>query len=326
MNSFGRIFRVHIFGESHGINIGVVIDGCPAGIPLTEDDLEPDLARRRAGAEGTTPRKESDIPKIVSGTYNGRTTGAPLTVLFENMNTRSEDYEKLRQHPRPGHADYAAMMKFNKYNDPRGGGHFSARITLGLVVAGAVAKKILGDVVIKARVKEVGGNMDIEAGLKAAIEAKDSVGGLIECVCTNLPIGLGEPFFDSVESAIAHIAFAIPAVKGIEFGSGFEAARMYGSQNNDLFIDEAGTTATNNAGGINGGLTNGNDLIFRLAIKPASSISLPQQTFNFEHKQVEELVIGGRHDVCVALRAPVIVEAAAAIVLADFALLEHRLP
>lgn len=252
---------MHIFGESHGINIGVVIDGCPAGIPLMEDDLEPDLARRRAGAEGTTPRKESDIPKIVSGTYNGRTTGAPLTVLFENMNTRSEDYEKLRQHPRPGHADYAAMMKFNKYNDPRGGGHFSARITLGLVVAGAVAKKVLGDVVIKARIKEVGGNMDIEAGLKAAIEAKDSVGGLIECVCTNVPIGLGEPFFDSVESAIAHIAFAIPAVKGIEFGSGFEAARMYGSQNNDLFIDEAGTTATNNAGGINGGLTNGNELI-----------------------------------------------------------------
>ncbi len=323
MNSFGRIFRVHIFGESHGINIGAVIDGCPAGIPLTEDDLEPDLARRRAGAEGTTPRKESDIPRIVSGTYNGKTTGAPLTVLFENLNTKSEDYDKLRQHPRPGHADYAAMVKFNKFNDPRGGGHFSARITLGLVVAGAIAKKILGNVQVKAYIKEVGGNPDIEAGLKAAIEAKDSVGGLIECTCNNLPIGLGEPFFDSIESSIAHIAFSIPAVKGIEFGSGFEAARMYGSQHNDVFIDEAGTTATNNAGGINGGLTNGNELIFRLAIKPASSISRPQQTYNFEHKQVEELIIGGRHDVCVALRAPVIVEAAAAIVLADFALLSH---
>lgn len=324
MNSFGRIFRVHIFGESHGINVGVVIDGCPAGMPLTEIDLEPELSRRRAGAEGTTPRKESDIPKIVSGTYKGKTTGAPLTVLFENLNTKSEDYDKLRQHPRPGHADYAAMMKFGKHNDPRGGGHFSARITLGLVVAGAIAKKILGDVLINAYIKEVGGNPDIEAGLKAAIEAQDSVGGLIECVCSNLPIGLGEPFFDSIESSIAHIAFAIPAVKGIEFGSGFEAARMYGSQHNDVFIDEAGTTATNNAGGINGGLTNGNDLIFRLAIKPASSISRPQQTYNFEHKKVEELIIGGRHDVCVALRAPVIVEAAAAIVLADFALLEQR--
>ncbi len=322
MNSFGRIYRIHIFGESHGVNVGVVIDGCPAGIPLTEPDLEEDLDRRRAGAEGTTPRRESDIPKIVSGTYKGMTTGAPITVLFENLNTRSEDYDKLKQHPRPGHADYAAMVKFDNHNDPRGGGHFSARITLGLVVAGTIAKKIMGNVQIHAKVKEVGGNKDIDAALKTAIEAKDSVGGLIECICTNLPIGLGEPFFDSVESTIAHLAFSIPAVKGIEFGSGFEAARMYGSQHNDVFIDEAGTTATNNAGGVNGGLTNGNDLVFKVAIKPASSINLPQHTYNLEHKKVEELIIGGRHDVCVALRAPVIVESIAAIALADFMLLE----
>ncbi len=321
MNSFGRIYRVTIFGESHGVNVGVVIDGCPPGISLTEEDLEKDLARRKAGAEGTTPRKEPDKPMIVSGTFQEKTTGAPITVLFQNLNTRSEDYEKLRHHPRPGHADYAAMVKYGNHNDPRGGGHFSARITLGLVVAGTIARKILGNVRITAKIKEVGGNSDIEAALKAAIEARDTVGGLIECTCTNLPIGLGEPFFDSVESTIAHLAFSIPAVKGIEFGAGFESARMYGSVHNDVFIDEAGTTATNNAGGINGGLTNGNDLIFRVAIKPASSINLPQQTYNLEHKKIEELVVGGRHDVCVALRAPVIVESIAAIALADFMLL-----
>jgi chorismate synthase len=321
MNSFGRIYRVTIFGESHGVNVGVIIDGCPPGISLTEEDLEKDLARRKAGAEGTTPRKEPDKPMIVSGTFQEKTTGAPITVLFQNLNTRSEDYEKLRHHPRPGHADYAAMVKYGNHNDPRGGGHFSARITLGLVVAGTIARKILGNVRITAKIKEVGGNSDIEAALKAAIEARDTVGGLIECTCTNLPIGLGEPFFDSVESTIAHLAFSIPAVKGIEFGAGFESARMYGSVHNDVFIDEAGTTATNNAGGINGGLTNGNDLIFRVAIKPASSINLPQQTYNLEHKKIEELVVGGRHDVCVALRAPVIVESIAAIALADFMLL-----
>lgn len=326
MNTFGRIYRVHIFGESHGINVGVVIDGCPAGISLTEDDLEADLARRRAGAKGTTPRKESDIPRIVSGTFNGKTTGAPITVLFENNNTRSSDYAKLVAHPRPGHSDYTAQIKYGKNNDPRGGGHFSARITLGMVVAGAIAKRILGDVNINAKVTEVGGSTDIESTINAAIANGDSVGGMIECRCSNVPHSLGEPFFDSVESTISHLVFSIPAVRGIEFGDGMAAAKMFGSEHNDLFVDANGHTSTNHAAGINGGITNGNDIVFRVAIKPTASIAKAQQTFNFEHNQVEELVIGGRHDVCVALRAPVIVEAAAAIALADLALVEQARP
>lgn len=326
MNSFGRIYRVSIFGESHGINVGAVIDGCPAGIELTEDDLEADLARRRAGAKGTTPRKESDIPKIVSGTYQGKTTGAPITVLFENNNTRSKDYSKLWEHPRPGHSDWVAKEKFDGNNDPRGGGHFSARITLGMVVAGAIAKKILNKSSFEAKVVEVGGNADVQAALDSAIADHDSVGGLIECTCSNIPVGAGEPFFDSAESYISHLVFSIPAVKGIEFGSGFEAAKMRGSEHNDLIIDEKGTTATNNAAGINGGITNGNDIVFRLAIKPTSSIDKKQETYNFANNKVETLSIGGRHDVCVALRAPVIVEAAAAIALADLSLVEQSVP
>lgn len=323
MNSFGRIFKISIFGESHGINVGAVIDGCPAGIHLTEDELEPDLARRRAGAKGTTPRKESDIPRIVSGTYNGRTTGAPITILFENNNTRSKDYSKLWEHPRPGHSDWVAKEKFGGFNDPRGGGHFSARITLGMVSAGVIAKKILEGSDFSAQVIEAGGNADVQAALDSAIAEHDSIGGLIECKCSNLPVGLGEPFFDSAESMISHLVFSIPAVKGIEFGSGFEAAKMRGSEHNDPIIDETGKTATNNAAGVNGGITNGNDIIFRLAIKPTSSIDKKQETYNFANNRIETLSIGGRHDVCVALRAPVIVEAAAAIALADLSLIEQ---
>ena len=326
MNSFGRIFRVHIFGESHGIQVGAVIDGCPAGIALTEDDLEADLARRRAGAKGTTPRKEADIPHIVSGTVDGHTTGAPITILFNNENTRSGDYSHLRNQPRPGHSDYVAHTKYGGNNDLRGGGHFSARITLGMVAAGAIAKKILAPATFSAKIIKVGGIDDIDAAIDAAIAAHDSVGGLIECTCTGLPIGLGEPFFDSAESCISHLVFSIPAVKGIEFGSGFRAAEMRGSEHNDLILDDRGRTATNYAAGINGGITNGNDIVFRLAIKPTSSIGVRQDTFNFQTQQIEELKIGGRHDACVALRAPVIVEAAAAIALADLALIDHRVP
>lgn len=326
MNTFGRNYRVHIFGESHGIKVGCVIDGCPAGIPLTEDDLEPDLARRRAGAKGTTPRKEADIPTIVSGTVDGHTTGAPITILFDNANTRSKDYSHLRKQPRPGHSDFVADRKYGGNNDLRGGGHFSARITLGMVVAGAIAKKILSPATFNAQLIKVGGSEDIDAAVDAAIADHDSVGGLIECTCAGLPIGLGEPFFDSVESYISHTVFSIPAVKGIEFGSGFRAAEMRGSEHNDLISDADGSTKTNYAAGINGGITNGNDIVFRLAIKPTASIGVRQDTFNFETKQIEELKIGGRHDSCVALRAPVIVEAAAAIALADLAMVEQARP
>lgn len=324
MNSFGRMFRVSIFGESHGIQVGVVIDGCPPGIALCEDDLKNDFARRRAGGRGTTPRVEPDLPSIVSGVFRGKTTGAPLSIVFENTNIKSDDYDNLWDQPRPGHADYTAQQKYGGFNDPRGGGHFSGRITLGIVAAGVVAKKILGSVSVTARLIEAGGCKDIAAAVEEAIESKDSIGGLIECRCTNMPVGLGEPFFDSAEALIAHMIFAVPATRGIEFGSGFASASMKGSEHNDCITDEYGKTATNYASGINGGITNGNDIVFRVPIKPTSSIGLPQETYNFKEKSVSTLLIEGRHDVCIAIRIPVVVECATAIALADLMLCEDR--
>ncbi|WP_225975535.1 chorismate synthase [Panacibacter ginsenosidivorans] len=489
MNSFGRIFRVHIFGESHGESVGIVIDGVPAGLPIIEDDLLPDLERRKGGKQkGTTPRQEADYPFFKSGIFNGKATGAPITIFFENNNTRSGDYEKQRSFPRPGHADFVAHEKYGGNEDFRGGGHFSARLTTGLVAAGAIAKKMLqhltpnpspkergirpqpgymtaspeqwnyliayarenrknqtkaedimwqqlrnrniedqkfrrqhpiagyipdfvcldkkiiveidgeyhnteeqikfdsmrmqwlnefgysmvkitndevqnslqevinrikqaiqerktvepvtsealsfeeglGEVFqgisIHAEVTEIGGEKDLEKGLQNAIDAKDSVGGLVECRVNGLPIGLGEPFFDSVESNIAHIAFAIPAVKGIEFGSGFAAAKMFGSQHNDAIENMEGKTTTNHAGGIVGGITNSNELVFRIAIKPTASTPKQQNSLNWETGKMEDFSIKGRHDLCVALRAPVILEAATAVALADLMLLEQRIP
>jgi chorismate synthase len=323
MNTFGRIFKISIFGESHGKGLGVCIDGCPAGINFNEEDLHEDLSRRKAGAKGTTPRIEKDLPTIISGTFEGKTTGAPITILFQNNNTKSKDYSNLLDQPRPGHADFVAQYKYGKHNDYTGGGHFSGRITLGLVSAGVLAKKILGNVDIKASIKEIGGQTDFDAALEEALLQHDSIGGIVECKANHLPIGYGEPFFDSVESLISHLIFSIPATKGIEFGSGFEAAKMKGSQHNDNIIDENGKTETNYAGGINGGITNGNELVFRVAVKPTSSISKGQQTINFAKGKVEELVIEGRHDACIALRIPVIIEAATAIALADLKLISN---
>lgn len=324
MNSWGDIFRLSIWGESHGAQVGVSIDGVPAGIALSEDDFTADLDRRRAGAAGTTPRKESDAPHIVSGLYNGYTTGSPLTIEFQNENTRSGHYRNLVVHPRPSHSDLVAQQKYNGYNDPRGGGHFSGRITLGMVAAGVVAKKILGDEVqFSTEIVEIGGCRDKEQWatvIEQAQHAQDSVGGIVECRATGVEAGLGEPFFDSVESEVAHLMFSIPAVKGVEFGAGFEAARMKGSEHNDAIINAEGKTATNHAGGIVGGITNGNEIVVRIAVKPTASISQEQQTFNFEHQQVEGLVIKGRHDVCITLRAAVVAEAALAIALADLKL------
>ena len=489
MNSFGKIFRVSIFGESHGECVGITIDGCPAGLALTEDDLLPDLERRKGGKQkGTTPRQEADYPIFKSGIFNGKTTGFPITILFENNNTRSEDYQKQRSIPRPGHADFTAHEKFGGNEDCRGGGHFSARLTTGLVAAGVIAKKLMkhltpnpspkerdldtsddfgyitdttgnypllkdfakanrknptdaeislwqhlrnrnidgfkfrrqhpvagfipdfvcleaklivevdghyhsadeqhrydelrtkwlneynyqllrftnkealnqinevvnkikeklseiknthqlseagspsplereleGEVTIHAEVIEIGGEKDLEKGLQNAIDAKDSVGGLVECKVNGLPVGLGEPYFDSVESALAHIIFAIPAVRGIEFGTGFAAAKMFGSEHNDAIEDMYGKTTTNHAGGVVGGISNGNELVFRLAIKPTSSTPKEQKSLNWDTKEVESFSIKGRHDLCVALRAPVIVEAAAAIVLADLMMQEQRI-
>lgn len=325
MNSFGRIFRVHIFGESHGESVGIVIDGCSAGLALSEDDLLPDLERRKGGKQkGTTPRQEADYPFFKSGLFNGKTTGAPITIIFENSNTRSSDYEKQRSFPRPGHADWVAHQKFGGHEDYRGGGHFSARLTTGLVAAGAIAKKLMNGVSIISAVTEINGEPDLEKGLQNAIDAKDSVGGIVECRVNGLPVGLGEPFFDSVESQIAHIAFAIPAVKGVEFGSGFAAAKMFGSQHNDAIENMEGKTRTNHAGGIVGGISNGNELVFRIAIKPTASTPKQQSSLNWDTGNVEDFSVKGRHDLCVALRAPVILEAATAIALLDLFLLEQH--
>ena len=330
MNSFGRLFRVTIFGESHGNYVGINIDGCPPGLGITVDDFKEDIERRKPGAKGTTPRKEDDIPELITGVFNDTSTGAPLTILFKNSNTRSNDYEKQRAFPRPGHADFVAHKKFKGFEDYRGGGHFSARITVGIVAAGVIAKKIIASLLpeknisIQSTIIEVGGEPVIEKGLQKAIDAKDSVGGILECVVKNLPIGLGEPFFDSAESLISHAMFAIPAVKGIEFGAGFKAAKMFGSEHNDSIINMDGKTATNHAGGIVGGITNGNDLVFRIVIKPTSSTPKEQQTLNVESGNVEPFSVKGRHDLCVALRAPVIVEAMTAIVLADLLMIENH--
>lgn len=325
MNAFGRIFRVSIFGESHGPAVGIIIDGCPAGIELTADDFTTDIERRKGGTQkGTTPRQETDAPIFQTGIFRNKTTGAPLTIMFENRNTRSSDYEKQRSFPRPGHADFVASKKFGGNEDFRGGGHFSGRLTVCLVAAGVVAKKILKNITVTANISEIGGEQDVEKGLQRAIEAKDSVGGIVACTVTGLPIGLGEPFFDSVEALISHAVFSIPAVKGIEFGSGFQAAKMFGVDHNDAIIDAGGKTATNNAGGIVGGITNGNDLVFRVAIKPTSSTPKEQESLNWETGEVEKFSIKGRHDLCIALRVPPVLEAVTAMVLADLMLMENK--
>ena len=338
MNSFGRLFRVHIFGESHGESVGVCIDGCPAGLALPSEDFLPDLERRKGGIQkGTTPRQEEDLPIFRSGLFKGVSTGSPITLLFENKNTRSADYEKQRAVPRPGHADFVAHEKFGGFEYYLGGGPFSARLTVGLVAAGVIAKKLLTGIggansqdgsgaKVVATITEIGGEADLDKGLQKAIDAKDSIGGIIECRVNGLPIGLGEPFFDSVESLLAHMVFAIPAVRGVEFGTGFAAARMFGSEHNDAIEDMEGRTRTNHAGGVVGGITNGNELVFRIAIKPTSSTPKEQQTLNWATGQVESFSVKGRHDLCVALRAPVIVEAVTAIVLADLLLLEQYIP
>ncbi len=492
MNSFGRIFRVTIFGESHGPSVGLIIDGCPAGMTLTAADFVTDIERRKGGTQkGTTPRKEDDIPIFLSGIFNDTTTGAPLTIIFHNNNTRSGDYEKQRNIPRPGHADFVANKKFGGFEDYRGGGHFSGRLTVCLVAAGVVAKKVLDltyltdltpnpsprergteperfgyftnsveewknvsqfaknnrhhptkaeetlwqalrnrqvagckfrrqhpikgfipdfvcldkkivveidgdyhndeeqknydaartillnhhefkllrftneevlnnttDVVRKieeqllktkdttkhhspllwrgvggeveaaikvtATILEIAGEKNLEAGLQKAIDAKDSVGGIVECRVSNLPIGLGEPFFDSVESVISHAVFAIPAIKGIEFGAGFSAAKMFGAEHNDALEDVSGRTETNHAGGVVGGITNGNDLVFRIVVKPTSSTPKQQESLNWETGEKEIFSIKGRHDLCIALRVPPVLEAVTAMAIVDLMMLEGR--
>jgi chorismate synthase len=325
MNNFGRLFRIGIFGESHGPYVGITIDGCPPGIRLAPEDFLEDLNRRKSGASGTTPRIEEDAPRIISGVFEQKTTGAPLTILFENRNVRSADYDFVKETPRPGHADFVARKKYRGFNDYRGGGHFSGRLTLGLVSAGVIAKKMLTTMKIHARLTEAGGSEDIDGAIRQAQAENDSIGGIVECRVTGVPIGLGEPFFDSLESVLSHGIFAIPAIKGIEFGSGFMAARMKGSAHNDAIIDTEGKTKTNHAGGINGGIANGNELVFRVAVKPTSSTARKQSTLNVKTGKLTDLEVKGRHDTCIALRVPVVVEAVTACVLADLTLV-HAAP
>ena len=335
MNTFGRKYRVSIFGESHGELIGVVLDGVPAGLELSEDDFVQDILRRKSGAKGTTPRIEADQPCIVSGVFEGHTTGAPLTVTFRNTNTHSSDYSLFAAMPRPGHADLTAALKWDDCQDPRGSGHFSGRLTLPIVAAGVVAKKILKDLTIldetpctevNARIIELGGIPHSGAAeefpaewkqtIAQAIKEGDSLGAVGECEVPNVDPGYGEPFWDSVEAMIAHAVFSIPGVRGIEFGDGFKAAAMKGSEHNDPIGPDA-RPVKNGAGGVNGGITNGAPISFRVAFKPTSSIRKAQQTFNFQTGDMDTLEVPGRHDVCFALRAPVVVEAMTAIVLAD---------
>ena len=330
MNTFGRKFRVSIFGESHGELIGVVLDGVPAGLELSEHDFEADILRRKSGAKGTTPRIEADQPMIVSGLFEGHTTGAPLTIVFKNTNTHSSDYTLFAAMPRPGHADLTAALKWDDCQDPRGGGHFSGRLTLPIVAAGVVAKKMLADLTIldetpcnevNAAIVELGGMSDPEAwpgAIDEAVKEGDSLGAIVECTVPNIDPGYGEPFWDSVESQIAHAVFAIPGVRAIEFGDGFAAAAMKGSEHNDPIGADC-RPSKNGAGGANGGITNGAPIVFRVAFKPTASIRKAQQTYNFAKDEIDTLEVPGRHDVCFALRAPVVVEAMTAIVLADLA-------
>jgi len=317
MNSLGRVFRVSLAGESHGPAIGVVIDGCPPGVSLAVADFAADLDRRRGGRPGTTARQDDDVPEIVSGVHNGYTTGSPMLVVVRNSGAQPAAYDELARTPRPGHADWTAWHRFRGFNDPRGGGHFSGRLTVGLVEAGVIAKKLIAPASVEARIVEIGGAASFDALIEQARAEGDSLGGIVECRVSRAGAGLGEPFFDSLESLLSHAVFAIPAVMGIEFGVGFGAARMRGSELNDPILDVSGRTASNHAGGINGGISNGNDIVFRVIVKPAASIAKPQRTVDLMTGEPAEIRIGGRHDACIALRVPVVLEATTAIVLAD---------
>ena len=348
----GKNIRISVFGQSHSKAIGAVIDGLPAGFRIDNDKVKSFTDRRAPGrAKFATARKEADTAVVLSGLVDGVTCGAPLGMLIENADTRSGDYENLRRVPRPAHADYAAAVKYNGFQDVAGGGHFSGRLTAPLCYAGAICLQILEQrgVQIKAHIASVGDiadtpfdpveipNVDIAAKafpvlsdeqgakMQAEIErarmACDSVGGVIECAVTGLPAGLGEPMFDGVENQLAKNLFAVPAVKGLEFGSGFAGTRLRGSQNNDAFtVDADGQirTETNNHGGILGGITSGMPILFRVAVKPTPSIAQPQKSVNLDTKASEELVIRGRHDPCIVPRAVPVFEAVAAAVLLDF--------
>lgn len=349
----GEHIHVSVFGQSHSPAIGVVVDGLPAGERVDMEELGRFLKRRAPGQNATsTPRKEADLPQFLSGLVDDVTCGAPLAALIENTNTRSQDYAQLRDKPRPGHADFTAQVKYGGFQDVAGGGHFSGRLTAPLCIAGGICLQILKrrGIEVAAHIASIAGEadrpfdpmgesvetldalkrapfpvLDEKAGermRKVILQAKeegDSVGGIIECLVTGVPAGLGEPMFGGMENRLAAALFGIPAVKGVEFGAGFGVATMRGSENNDPFTVKNGklVTETNHAGGILGGITNGMPLVFRLAVKPTPSIAKQQQTVSLSKKQVEELVVTGRHDPCIVPRAVPVVEAVTALVLSD---------
>ncbi|MBO5017583.1 MAG: chorismate synthase [Alistipes sp.] len=321
-NTFGNILKITIFGASHAEEVGVIIEGVPAGIKLDESLFTTDLDRRRPKLKGETPRREDDAPHIEGIDANGCTCGEPIRISFKNKNIRSYDYDHLRRQPRPSHADLVQLRKYGDNYDISGGGIASGRMTVALVAAGVVAKQILDGVTFNTQLVEVGGVSDkrqFDDIIKAAAAEGNSVGGVVECTISGIKEPLGEPFFDSVESVMAHLLFSIPAVKGVEFGDGFAGARKRGSARNDAIVDASGATLSNNEGGINGGIANGNDIVVRVAIKPTPSISIVQHTYDFKHG-FSPLLIGGRHDSCIARRAQVVVEAMAAVALADLKL------
>ena len=322
-NSFGKIFRLTIFGASHAESVGVIIEGAPKGIALSGDMFRTDLNRRRPALSGETARKEEDMPIIEGLSPDGKTTGEAITITFKNSDKRSGDYSHLRVHPRPSHADLVQLRKYGNDADIAGGGMASGRMTVALVAAGVVAKEILKEVKFTSHLAAVNGitdNSKFNDIITTAAREGDSVGGIVECRVSGIKPTLGEPFFDSAESVISHLLFSIPGVKGVEFGDGFAGSTKRGSERNDVIADATGRTLTNNEGGINGGITNGNDIVLRVAIKPTPSIAKAQHTYNFESDATTPLIIGGRHDACIARRAVVVMEAMVAVALADLLL------
>ena len=319
MNSFGQLFKITLYGESHQAMIGVVIDGVPPGIMIDEKKIREDLLKRNPQAIGTTPRKEKDEFVITSGVFEGKSTGSPIHVMIPNSDVQSKDYSNLKRHPRPGHSDFVAHHKYSGFNDYRGGGRFSGRLTAPIVIAGTIAKMVV-PFSFSHRFKQIGTLKDmskLDEYLQSIQDEGDSVGGIIELTVDDVPIGLGEPMFEKVESKASQILFSIPAVKGVQFGLGFDGITMKGSEFNDAIIDAKGQTKTNHSGGLSGGLTNGNPLKVDVFIKPTSSIKKPQSTFNIDQQEVSSLTIKGRHDVAIARRAPIVLESALAIVMAD---------
>lgn len=316
--NWGKILQLSIFGESHGSTIGITIGGLLPGMKIPFVELQRDLALRAPGQRLTSPRKEKDHFEIISGVFEGKTTGAPLTVIFPNLNTQSKDYEIHKKIPRPSHADYPAQIKYKGFQDVRGGGHFSGRLTAPLVFAGTFAKQYLKDrgIGISSTIVE---KEDLEKKLPTLIQEGDSIGASISCKITGVPIGIGNPFFDSLESSISHLAFSIPGVKGIEFGLGFDFIGKLGSEVNDEynFIDGKVMTTTNYNGGILGGLSNGMPIEFRLVFKPTASIFKQQKSVDLEKQKNTTLLIQGRHDPCIALRAQIVVESIAALAILD---------